>query len=405
MNILLVCYHIEPMKTSAAVQMRDLARAFQNSGHNAIFLAPSERIDEPVTEETKEGVRLIRIRADRNEGAGNLLRAWHEFKMAVLVPLRIGKTSIANVAVDAVVWYSPSIFFGPFIWYLRFTKNPKCFLILRDIFPDWMLSLGLIKRGMGYAILKFVAHIQYLAADVIGVQSPSDLKLLEHYRKPLRRSLVVLNNWQYPSPTTEFFTFDLEQSSLRGRKVIAHLGNLGVAQGFDMIIDVATHLRSNKDIGFLLMGRGTEAERLKKLVSLRGLDNVLFHDEVDPSEVPNVLAQCTVGLVSLHHEHIGQNIPGKFLTYLLCGKPVLAKVGENSDLGKLISEKEVGLSYSGVSAAEMATMAVDLVSDSEGLREMSLACKSLAQIMFYPNIACRSILESLDLKTRSTTRG
>lgn len=395
MNVLLVCYHLEPMKTSAAVQMKDLAMAFKLAGHNVYFLAPSEKIHQSIDEEDKDGIKLIRIRANRNEDGGNVIRALHEFKMALLLPLKFNRTSLADKDIDLVAWYSPSIFFGIFIWFLRVSRKPKCFLILRDIFPDWMLGLGVIKKGPAYRLLKFMAHLQYLAADVIGVQAPSDMKLMERYRSAGRRSLVVLNNWQYPSNIRVKSPFRAAESPLEGRKIIAHLGNLGVAQGFDFIIDVADLLQSHDDIGFLLMGRGSEKSRLENLVADRGLKNVMFHDEVEPADVASVLEECSIGLVSLHRDHIGQNIPGKFLTYLLAGKPVVARVGEKSDLGDIIAARGVGFSYGGQRADEMASMVVNLFLEDDRLAQMSRECKALARDLFSPDAACRTILSNL----------
>ena len=124
MNVLLVCYHLEPMKTSAAVQMKDLAMAFKLAGHNVYFLAPSEKIHQSIDEEDKDGIKLIRIRANRNEDGGNVIRALHEFKMALLLPLKFNRTSLADKDIDLVAWYSPSIFFGIFIW-LRARRSPN----------------------------------------------------------------------------------------------------------------------------------------------------------------------------------------------------------------------------------------------------------------------------------------
>ena len=62
-------------------------------------------------------------------------------------------------------------------------------------------------------------------------------------------------------------------------------GNMGVAQGMDVLLDLAERLHHRRDIGFLFVGRGSDARRLRGEAKTRGLDNVVFHDEIDPAEI------------------------------------------------------------------------------------------------------------------------
>ena len=75
------------------------------------------------------------------------------------------------------------------------------------------------------------------------------------------------------------------------------------------------------------------------------LDNILFFDEINPDEVPSLLKMCHVGLISLDLRHKSHNIPGKFLSYLQAGLPVLAKINPGTDLQNII-EKEKNKSKS-----------------------------------------------------------
>ena len=80
---------------------------------------------------------------------------------------------------DLVVWYSPSIFFGILILLLKLRYKFHAYLILRDIFPEWANDLGLIKKSLPYYFFKFIASLQYFAANTIGVQSKSNIKYVK----------------------------------------------------------------------------------------------------------------------------------------------------------------------------------------------------------------------------------
>ncbi|MFC3088049.1 glycosyltransferase family 4 protein [Tabrizicola soli] len=167
----------------------------------------------------------------------------------------------------------------------------------------------------------------------------------------------------------------VKDTALSGRKVFVYAGNMGVAQSMDVLLDLAQSLQERRDLGFLFVGRGSDAARLAKEVASRGLDNVLFHDEIDPDEIPDLYAQCHAGLVALDPRHKSHNIPGKFLTYMQSGLPVLANVNAGNDLAEIMRREGVGA-----------------VCESHQLRDLQAGCLALlAQIDSDPDLSRRCI--------------
>jgi glycosyltransferase involved in cell wall biosynthesis len=132
------------------------------------------------------------------------------------------------------------------------------------------------------------------------------------------------------------------ETALAGRKVFVYAGNMGVAQGMGILLDLAERLRSRLDIGFLFVGRGSDVARLKATSQLRQLDNMIFFDEIDSKEIPDLYAQCDAGIVTLDPRHKSHNIPGKFVSYMQSGLPVLANINAGNDLGQMIRKERVG---------------------------------------------------------------
>ncbi len=99
--------------------------------------------------------------------------------------------------------------------------------ILRDIFPEWAVDLGLLRKGLAYRLLKAVANIQYRVADTIGVQTPSNMGDLARWHCPPRRNVEVLQNWQTPASDLGA-VIHVSNTRLAGRKVFAYVGNMGV---------------------------------------------------------------------------------------------------------------------------------------------------------------------------------
>lgn len=341
MRIALIADTFPPLRSSGAVQLRDLSREFVRQGHSLCVLLPAPDQREPWKLEDFDGAQVLRLKAPRTKDIGYVRRTLAELAMPFAMLRNLRKSPLAMERWDGVVWYAPSIFHGPLVSSLKNASTCKSYLIIRDIFPEWAVDMGLMGRGLPYRFFDAVARYQYSVADVIGVQTPGNQRYFESWLAHPGRHLEVLQNW-LDKPAQVRCSIRVDQTVLAGRKVFVYAGNMGVAQGMDILLDLAEKLRSRPDVGFLFVGRGSDAARLKAAAQARQLDNVVFFDEIHPDEIPGLYAQCHVGIVALDPRHKSHNIPGKFLTYMQSGLPVLANINAGNDLAQLIRDERVG---------------------------------------------------------------
>jgi glycosyltransferase involved in cell wall biosynthesis len=391
LRIAIISTDYPPLRTSAAVMLRDLARQFAALGHRPVVIVPSLTSGQPWTVEQLEGVEVLRVAAPPTRASTHLRRAIAEMWLPFAMLRNVRKSPFGSTKWDLLVWYSPPIFFGPLIWALRRTSGARTYLILRDIFPEWALDLGLVRKGPSYLILKMFAAFQYAISDTIGIQTESNLSYLPDWTKSAGRRVEVLRNWVAATPCVGC-SIQIARTALAGRKIFAYIGNMGVAQGMDIFIELIESLRHRQDIGFVFVGRGTEFSSLIAERTSRSLDNVLFFEEIDPSEIPGLLAQCRVGLVALHPDHRTHNIPGKFVSYVQYGLPVLARVNGGNDLAGLIENEGVGRVYVGHSVDGLRRLAEELIDNDELRRSMSERGRQLGRRMFSPEMAARQIV-------------
>ncbi len=388
--IALISTDYPPLRTSAAVQLRDLAQQFAALGHRPIVIVPSSMPDKPWTVERLDGIEVLRVAAPPTRSPSFVRRALAEMWLPFAMYRNIRRSPFRREKWDILAWYSPPIFFGPLIWKLRCNSGARTYLILRDIFPEWAVDLGLVRKGPVYLVFKAIAAIQYAVADVIGVQTPSNLGYLSNWASP-RRRIEVLSNWLAVTPDTGC-SIAVGKTALAGRKIFVYIGNMGVAQGMDIFIELIQSLRHREDIGFLFVGRGSEFPKLEAEKASRELNNALFFDEIDSLEIPGLLAQCHVGMVALHPDHKTHNIPGKFVSYVHYGLPVLARVNGGTDLERLIEDEEVGRVYAGNSVDELKRLAEELADNEALRRSMSERGRQLGSRMFSPEAAARQIV-------------
>jgi glycosyltransferase involved in cell wall biosynthesis len=393
-KIALITDAYPPMKTSGAVQIRDLVSELDKQGHEVTVILPDATLSSDWKIDNQNNVIVLRLKAPVTKDVSYIKRAIGEFLLSFFMYKNLKKSPLKKVTWQALVWYSPTIFFGSLVKRIKKESQCKTYLILRDIFPEWAVDMGLLKKGLIYRYFKKVEKFQYSQADTIGVQTASILDYFRNEHKELNTTIEVLNNWLSISSPTEC-RIKIDETSLAGRIIFIYTGNIGVAQGMDVLIDLANELHGDSRVGFVFVGRGTAVERIKEKASDYNLNNILFFDEINPDEIPGLLAQCNVGLVALDPRHRNDNIPGKFLAYMQAGLPILANINAGNDLERIINENDVGKVVTDNSLAKLTELARALYADENSDLKISERCRNLSKNAFSSETAVKQIIKAL----------
>ena len=395
MRLVLIADTFPPMKTSGSVQLRDLSIEFVKRGYDLTVLLPSSEISLPWVIEDYFGAQVLRLKSPKTKDVNYFRRVVNEFITPFMMYNNLKKSPIGDIAFDGVIWYSPSIFLAPLASILKKKNRIKSYLIIRDIFPNWAVDMELIpKYSFSNLFLTLVAKYQYSIADFIGVQAEGNLIYFDRYLYKSGTQIQVLNNWL----GSDFFSrckIRISETVFSNRKVFVYAGNMGIAQGLDIFFDLAYYFQNRNDLGFLFVGRGSEVCKLKKNVNDRQIKNVLFFDEIHPDEIGDLYSQCTAGIISLDPRHRSHNIPGKFLTYIKHGLPVLAKVNKGNDLSKLIKTEEIGQVSESNDLDELIQLTHILIDSIESDPDLPKRCLSVFNRNFKVKNASQQIINSL----------
>ena len=399
MHVLIVTDAYFPSRTSVAVLLYELAQTFLEDHVEVSIIVPSPTQLEPLIFEVQEGCSIIYVKALQTKDVNYVRRTFSEFINPWLIWRKLKRsTQFTKLPIGGVIWYSPSIFWGPLIKNLKNYFDCKSYLILRDIFPDWALHLGVIKKGLPYQFLKAVEHYQYQQADTIGIQSPNNVVYFKKHQPDIKAKLEVLWNWARPlhAITKTPCSINVSQTAISSRVIFVYAGNIGVAQGMQALLQLMENLKDKPDIGFLIVGRGSEAAYIREVVTQKKLNHVVVCDEISPFEIPGLFEQCDVGLMFLDQRHQAHNIPGKFVTYLQSGLPVLALVNPGNDLLTLIPERNIGEVCSGDNQDVLSQKALAL---AKQVRNEKIAitnrCQALANSLFESKHISHQILAAL----------
>ena len=342
MNILLLVDDYLPSTKSAPLMMHQLAEELFRRGHEVTLATPSQTLTVPIEVDRRHGFSVVRFASGKFKNTGKIRRAVNEILFSRRL-LRALKKAERLDHVDLIVYYSPSIFWGPAVGRLKKRWGCPGYLILRDIFPQWCLDSGILsKHSPVYWFFKFFERINYRAADRIGVQTPSNLDYF-NAQPYVRDKAEVLYNWfdcgtRLPPPG-DFRT----KLHLEDKVIFFYGGNIGNAQDMMNIVRLARNMSSHPEAHFLLVGNGDEYEIVERQKSEWHLDNLTLLKTVDQKEYFSLLQEIDVGMLTLHPGHRTQNFPGKLLGYMFCAKPILGSINPGNDTMTIINDAGAGL--------------------------------------------------------------
>jgi O26-antigen biosynthesis N-acetyl-L-fucosamine transferase len=390
--ILVDCYL--PSCKSGAKHIHDLSIEFQRRGHQVTVLTPSDTISQDLDVSDEQGLRIARVNAGRIKGTPKPIRALREIRLSALLWRKARRFLVANPA-ELIIFYSPTIFFGELVRRLKEQWRCPAYLILRDIFPEWTVDAGILRRGLVHRFFRRMETHQYQTADVIAVQSPGNLEYFARAFPGNQFRLKVLYNW------TLLTEIDLPHTNWRARLglekkvVFVYGGNIGVAQDIDNLLRLAVRLAQRTNIHFLMVGSGSEVARLNNSIAAQGLRNIQVLPAVSQEEYLSMISEFDVGLISLDARFKTHNIPGKLLSYLYWGLPVLASVNPGNDLLEVLNGNRAGLCLVNGDHDNLMTAAQQLVDHPDLRSEMGRNARRLLEQTFSVEVAADQILAHL----------
>lgn len=398
MRIALIPDEFLPDGTRAHSRMiYELACQFKKLGHLPIVITPGTPSQANILQiDYIDGIEVWRFRSGYTRGVGIVKRGINEFLLSFRAWIAIRKMVKTN-KIDLCVNYSPTIFFGPLAWKLR-NQGAYVYLVLRDMFPQWVIDKGLIKKNSFAAhFFRFFEKINYTTAHCIGLQSKANLDLFSE-KFPAFKNIEILMNWTViECLVKEEKDGTLRESLTIGNKVLFFYGgNIGHAQDMSNIMRLAKNLSDIDEAHFLIVGDGDEYDLIKKLRIEWALDNVTILPSVSQKEFETILSASDIGLFSLAREHTAHNFPGKILGYLRAGKPVLGSVNAGNDLLHVINDSNSGFVFLNGEDHLLEKAAKRLVESAQLRKNIASKGTTLLQLKFSVDSAAKIILASME---------
>jgi len=265
--------------------------------------------------------------------------------------LKIIKKNFANISFDLIIYSTPPVTFANCIKYVKKRDKAISYLLLKDIFPQNAIDLGILKKtgikGMIYKFFKNKEKKLYQNSDYIGCMSEANRNYILYNYRYINHEKIEINPNSEREYINEFQSIAMENildkyKIPKLKKLLIYGGNLGKPQGVDFIKKCIIDNEKSNDVFIIIVGSGTEYHKIENCILILDLKNTKLFPAMSKNEYEQLVACSDVGLVFLDSRFTIPNFPSRILTYMKNKKPILIASDNATDLGIIAKENGFG---------------------------------------------------------------
>jgi len=346
MNVLLLTL-IDVNSIKEAGIYTDLMREFAKKNHKVYIVSPIEsRKRQAAWLINEEDCKILKLQIGKTQKT-NIIEKGLSIVMLESKVIKGINRYFADIKFDLVLYSTPPITLQRAVRYIKRRDNAKTYLLLKDIFPQNAVDLGVLsKKGLKGIIYRYFRKKEeqlYEQSDYIGCMSEANIEFVLHNNPKISPNTVeVCPNSIEPK---EIVKEEINAKEIReqyqipsDKTVFIYGGNLGKPQGIDFLIKCINENKYNKKAFFVIVGSGTELRKLQGFFSNEKPSNAIMINQLPKDEYEKLENACDVGLVFLDHRFTIPNFPSRILSYMQASLPVFAATDINTDIGNIITK-------------------------------------------------------------------
>lgn len=250
--------------------------------------------------------------------------------------------------------------------FLSWQKKLPTVLWVQDLWPESLTATGYVKNKAVIKIVRFLVSWIYRNTNLLLVQSRS-------FQEPVRVLAGSVPIAYYPNSVDDTFSKKTNEAhpSIEGLGkgfTVMFAGNIGKAQGVDVIIGAADILRDYSDIHFVVLGDGSSRSDMLRAARELQLVNLHLPGRYPLETMPAFMQSASALLVTLTDQPIfAATVPNKVQAYMAAGRPILACL--NGEGARIVTEAKAGFAVPAEDAVALAHAILQLYGMPESERE------------------------------------
>jgi glycosyltransferase involved in cell wall biosynthesis len=260
----------------------------------------------------------------------------------------------------------------PFSYLGSLLLKNKFSLLMFDVYPDVLKVLKIKETNFVYKTwagwnkkLFAKAHRVYTIGDSLA-------SLMAQYAP--KEKITVIPLWTGLTnvhPVAKQENPFIKEHTLENKFIVQYSGNIGGTHNIESLIEAAKLLRQQKDILFLIIGRGLKVPLVNKLIEEYALDNCMVLPFQPDEVIRYSIAAADVSVVMIEEEIANVSIPSKVYNIMAVGSSILSISPHTSEIGKLLQRFQNGANFPKDEVQQIADFILHLKSSPELIETFS----------------------------------
>jgi glycosyltransferase involved in cell wall biosynthesis len=375
MKILLINQSFVPPDEPGHTRHFEMAQYLRGCGHEMVIVASDSNYQTGLrtvkrkglfVEQTVEGVRVLRAYS-----AQTLHRSYFWRAISFVSFMFSSAWAALRVRdVDLIMGTTPPIFQAVSAWFVAFLRRKPFLLEVRDLWPEFAISMGVIKNPLVITLAHGLERFLYARATHILVNSPA-------YKTYLAGKGVPESKITFIPYGTDIHMFNpgvdgssvRDKLGLRDKFLVLYAGAMGQAHDLYTVLRAARRLNDQPHIRFVFFGAGKERTKLEAEAQRLELKNVLFAGICPKNEMPLVIAAADVCLAILQNlEMFRTTYPNKVFDYMASARPTVLVI--DGVVRQVIEASNGGVFVQPGNDELLAETVLALSRDPEGVKRM-----------------------------------
>lgn len=396
MNILYLHQHFAVPSGSTGTRSYEFAKRWVKEGHNVTVICG--HYDIGGLEYSKEpqiidGIKVI-IAGTRYSNKMSFIKRIFAFLSFIFFSFIAG---LKQKNIDVIYATSTPLTIGIPAIFLKWFKKKFYIFEVRDQWPKIPVEIGIIKNRVLIKFLYWLEKIIYKQSAGIVALSPGMAEGVKQSLGTIEKPIIVATNCS----DIDRFKPDIDSNDIRkeygwdSKFVLIHFGAMGKVNSLDFLVKSAIQLKSYEDIKFVLIGDGSEKQKLKKVIIEKKITNIEILDSKPKNELSKLVSACDISLVIVgNYPILEHNSANKFFDSLAAGKPVLLNYsGWQRDV---LEKASAGFGCKQYDIYDFSSKVLNLYENQKRLNEMGQNARKLAENEFSRDIISDKILKLLE---------
>lgn len=327
---------------------QDLMRCFVEHKHEVYIVTGIEKNKKVQTSfYNSYGCNILRVQVGNQSNCSLIEKGISTIMLKYHYESAINKY-LKGIKFDLILYATPPITLMPLIKKLKRKYQCLTYLMLKDIFPQNAVDLGMMKQdSILYHYFRTQEKKLYRISDYIGCMSKANVDYILEHNNLQRNKIEICPNALLP---VEPINLSQEEKNILKQKhkipenkiVFIYGGNLGKPQGISFLIDCLKATKNDKDIFMIIIGFGSEFFKLKVEIEKEKIKNVLLLNKMPRDDYFKIIGLADVGMIFLDYRFTIPNFPSRILSYMENKIPIICVTDKATDIGSIVEKNNFG---------------------------------------------------------------